>query len=177
MSEAERRQAAYDALLTWCSELGSGTYEQFRRGSTGLRLGASAAARVLSVLGHVEFCWRTRRFSCAPATLTTIAGMPGRFLLCGQRPLRELVGEAEYAVVLARLGLQGRKVEPQLLPLFFFDLHLPLLAVLLQNAEKELGIGREEAEIKEVCDLVPVDGDQRVTGLQVKLGCDAVLVY
>jgi hypothetical protein len=88
--EVERRQAAYDALLSWCSELGSGTYEQFRRGCQSVRIGASAAARVLSVLGHVEFSWRTRRFSCAPPTLTTIAGMPGRFLLCGQRTLGAL---------------------------------------------------------------------------------------
>ena len=87
MGEAERRQAAHDALLAWCSELGSGSYEQFRRGCADLRLSASGAVRALSALGHVEFCWRTRRFACAPATLTTIAGMPGRFLLCGQRTL------------------------------------------------------------------------------------------
>jgi hypothetical protein len=87
MVEAERRQASYDALLSWCSELGSGSWEQFRRGCWNLQLGASAAARALSALGHVEFCWRTRQFSCAPATLTTIPEMPGRFLLCGQRTL------------------------------------------------------------------------------------------
>lgn len=100
MAEIERRQAAYDALLAWCSELGSGSYEQFRSGCWHLRLGASSAARVLSVLGHVEFCWRTRRFSCAPAALTTLAEMPGRFLLCGQRTLGVLEGlrlAAEHA--------------------------------------------------------------------------------
>ena len=100
MGEAERRQSAYDALLAWCSELGSGSFEQFRRGCSHLRLGASSAARVLSVLGHVEFCWRTRRFSCAPAALTTLAEMPGRFLLYGQRTLGVLEGlrlAAEHA--------------------------------------------------------------------------------
>jgi hypothetical protein len=85
MADPEREQAAYDSLLTWCSELGSGSYEQFRRGCRSLQLSASTAARTLSMLGHVEFCWRTRRLSCAAPTLTTIAAMPGRFLLCGQR--------------------------------------------------------------------------------------------
>jgi hypothetical protein len=87
MAEAEHRQAAYDALLAWCSELGSGSWTRFAAACRYLRLSASAAARVLSSLGHVEFCWRTRCFACAPAALTTVSEMPGRFLLCGQRTL------------------------------------------------------------------------------------------
>ena len=101
MAEADRRQAAHDALLAWCSELGSGTWEQFKRAVAHLRLGGpTRVARGLSVLGHVEFDWRARRFACAPATLTTIQDMPGRFLVCGQRPLGHLEGlrlAAEHA--------------------------------------------------------------------------------
>ena len=39
MAEADRRQAAHDALLAWCSELGSGTWERFKRAVAHLRLG------------------------------------------------------------------------------------------------------------------------------------------
>lgn len=87
MADADRRQAAHDALLAWCSELGSGAWERFAQACAHLRLAATAAARGLSVLGHAEFDRRTRRFACAPATMTTVSAMPGRFLLCGQRPL------------------------------------------------------------------------------------------
>src|SRR4051812_45946677 len=73
----ERRQFAHDALLVWCSELGSGTWAAFAAAARELGLGASSAARGLSMLGHVEFCWRTRTFAVAPGALTTIPGMPG----------------------------------------------------------------------------------------------------
>jgi hypothetical protein len=83
----EAQQAAHDTLLAWVSELGSGSWERFKEASGQLGLRASSALRGLSVLGHVEVSWRAPRFACAPATLTTIPGMPGRLLLCGQRPL------------------------------------------------------------------------------------------
>ena len=83
----ERRQLAHDALLVWCSELGSGSWAAFAAAARDLGLAASAAARGLSMLGHVEFCWRTRTFAATPGALTTIPGMPGRLLACGQRPL------------------------------------------------------------------------------------------
>src|SRR3954470_79145 len=79
MAEADRRQAAHDALLAWCSELGSGTCEQFKRAVAYLRLGGpTRVARGLSVLGHVEFDWRGRRFSGAAAARTPLPGKAGR---------------------------------------------------------------------------------------------------
>jgi hypothetical protein len=108
MADADHRQAAHDALLAWCSELGSGTWERFGQACAHLRLPAIGAARGLSLLGHVEFDWRTRHFACAPATLTTVAAMPGRFLICGQRPLGSVeqlrlgAGRAGVDVDLAR---------------------------------------------------------------------------
>src|SRR4051794_41414470 len=93
MAEADRRQAAHDALLAWCSERGSGTWEQFKRAVWHLRLGGpTRVARGLSVLGHVEFDWRARRLACAPAAPTPIHDMPGRLLVCGHRPPRRLEG-------------------------------------------------------------------------------------
>ncbi len=85
MPRPEAQQAAHDALLRWVSELGSGSWQQFREACDHLQLVPSVALRGLSVLGHAEISWRSRRFACAPATLTTIPLMPGRLLLCGQR--------------------------------------------------------------------------------------------
>lgn len=79
-------QDAHDALLTWCSEIGSGDIEAFRRSCRHLRLSSAPCARILSALGHVEFDWDHRRFATAPTTLTTIPGLPGRLLLTGARP-------------------------------------------------------------------------------------------
>jgi hypothetical protein len=80
------RQDAHDALLTWCSETGSGTTRAFGDACRALGLPVSGAARVLSALGHVEFGWDTGRYAAAPTVLTTIPGLAGRMLLTGARP-------------------------------------------------------------------------------------------
>lgn len=80
-----REPGSHDALLTWCSECGSGSWGSFLDASRALGLSPSRSARALSALGHVEFDWQGPRFACAPATMTTIPAMPGRFLLAGQR--------------------------------------------------------------------------------------------
>jgi hypothetical protein len=92
------RQAAHDALLSWCSEMGSATIDEFRRACRALDLPTNASARALSQLGHVEFDWDCGRFAAAPTTLTTIPDLPGRLLLSGARPyglIAELAGVAE----------------------------------------------------------------------------------
>lgn len=78
-------QDAHDALLTWCSEVGSASLDEFRRACLHLKLRTGAAARGLSMLGHVEFDYDSRRFAAAPTALTTIPGLPGRLLLTGAR--------------------------------------------------------------------------------------------
>lgn len=80
------RQDACDALLTWCSETGSGPLAAFKAASAHLGLAAWPAARALSQLGHVEFDYDNGRYSAAPTTLTTVPGLPGRLLLTGARP-------------------------------------------------------------------------------------------
>lgn len=91
-------QEAWDALLTWCSEMGRGSLDRFRRACRHLGLPAGRAARTLSALGHVEVDWAGRRFAAAPPTMTTIPGLPGRMLLTGARPyglIAELADRAQ----------------------------------------------------------------------------------
>lgn len=91
-------QDAHDALLSWCSEMGSGSVEAFRSSCRHLKLPVSASARNLSRLGHVEFGWDAGRFAAAPTTLATVPGLPGRLLLTGARPhdlISELAGVAQ----------------------------------------------------------------------------------
>lgn len=90
-------QDAHDALLAWCSEVGSGGIDDFRRSCRHLQLAATGAARILSQLGHVEFDWDRGRFAAAPPALTTIPGLPGRLLLTGARPYGLLAGLSEVA--------------------------------------------------------------------------------
>jgi hypothetical protein len=90
-------QDAHDALLTWCSEVGSASLDEFRRACLNLELRPGAAARGLSMLGHVEFDYDSRRFAAAPSTLTTIPGLPGRLLLSGARGHGLIAGLAELA--------------------------------------------------------------------------------
>ncbi|MDP9345608.1 MAG: hypothetical protein M3P44_07775 [Actinomycetota bacterium] len=79
-------QEAWDALLLWCSEVGSGTWKAFAAACAQLKLPPGRGARTLSALAHVEFDRAGGHFACAPVTLTTIPGMPGRLLLTGSRP-------------------------------------------------------------------------------------------
>lgn len=102
------RQQAHDVLLTWCSEVGSGDLDQFRRSCAYLSLNPRDAASALSMLGHVEFDYDTRRFAAAPSTLTTIPGLPGRLLLTGARnhgllaQLADVAADGEWDVDVAR---------------------------------------------------------------------------
>src|SRR4051794_15379657 len=73
----------YDALLWWASELGSGSWQQFKDACAHLGLAAVTALRTLGVLGHLEIAWGAGRWAAAPTTLTTIPTLPGRLLVCG----------------------------------------------------------------------------------------------
>ena len=77
---------AYDALLTWCSERGSGSFDEFRTACDYLVLDSRSAMRALSALGHVEFDRRHRRFASAPTALAVIPKLPAQLLLTGARP-------------------------------------------------------------------------------------------
>ena len=85
-------QDAWDALLAWVSELGSGSLDNWRTACLHLGLAPWPAARTLSMLGHMEVDWDGRHFAAAPTALTTVPGLPGRLLLTGARPYHLIDG-------------------------------------------------------------------------------------
>jgi hypothetical protein len=76
---------AYDHLLEWASEVGSGTWRKWHDAARYLRLGPTSAARKLSALGHIEFDWIDDRFACAPPTAVLTLRSSGCLLLTGAR--------------------------------------------------------------------------------------------
>lgn len=76
---------AYDQLLEWASEVGSGSWRTWRDAAAYLQLEPSSAARKLSALGHVEFDWIDDRFACAPPTAVLTLRSSGCLLLTGSR--------------------------------------------------------------------------------------------
>jgi hypothetical protein len=100
---------AHDHLLWWCSEIGSGTWAQFRTACRELGLAAGQASAALSALAHVEFDRRQGRWAVAPTVLSTIPHSTGRLLLSGARPsgLMEhlrLVAEREHLDIVVEAG-------------------------------------------------------------------------
>jgi hypothetical protein len=100
---------AHDDLLWWCSELGSGTWTQFRTACRELGIAAGQASAALSALAHVEFDRRHGKWAVAPTVLSTIPHSHGRLLLSGARPsgLMEhlrLVAEHEQLDVVVETG-------------------------------------------------------------------------
>jgi hypothetical protein len=83
------RTECHDALLAWASEVGSGSWEQWKDAAGALALEPNEAARTFSQLGHVEFDWGDNLFSCAPTTLVSIPGLDGQLLLTGARHLEQ----------------------------------------------------------------------------------------
>lgn len=104
LSNARKRQNAHDALLWWCSEVGSGSGSAFLDACAHLTLDPWRACAALSALGHIEFDWRAGRFATAPTVITTIPGIGGRLLVCGARPtgmmehLRRVAEDAQSEV-------------------------------------------------------------------------------
>lgn len=89
---------SYETLLAYASELGSGTWSEWKDAAATLSLDAGEAARVTSGLGHVEFDWLEGRFACAPTALVQIPGLDGYLVLSGARPRSELERLRELAL-------------------------------------------------------------------------------
>lgn len=96
---------SYDALLWWVSELGSGSWLQFKAACTHLQLPPTRTITTLAALGHIEIAWTAGRWAVAPTTLTTIPGLPARLLICGARTsylterLRRVADDGGYDVL------------------------------------------------------------------------------
>lgn len=76
----------YDRLLTWTSEVGCGSWAQWRTACAHLDIEPTEAARNLSALGHVELDWADDRFACAPVTAALIPRSSGSVIVTGARP-------------------------------------------------------------------------------------------
>ena len=79
------RQDSWDWLLVWASEMGSGSWDEWKAACDELELEPNEAAQVLSKLGHAEFDWGGNTFACAAGTLVEIAGLEGQYVLTGSR--------------------------------------------------------------------------------------------
>jgi len=84
------RRAPYDCLLTWASELGTGSWRQWRETCDELAIEPTIAAQNLAALGHVELDWATDTFSCAPPTAAFLRSSSGCLLLTGARRRNQL---------------------------------------------------------------------------------------
>lgn len=78
--------SAFDSLLEWASELGSGSWRTWREACDYLHVEPSLAARRLSALGHLEFDWIDDRFAATPPTAVLTLHSSGCLLLTGARP-------------------------------------------------------------------------------------------
>ncbi len=86
----------HDLLLTWASERGAGTWNEFLEvhewlssGSDGVAGSrASATVRTLSMLGHLEMDWSARRWGVAPSVATMLPDAGGYAVLTGSRTRR-----------------------------------------------------------------------------------------
>ncbi len=95
---------AYDTVLEWASEAGSGSWQVWREVCHSLDLGANSTARKLGALGHVEFDWVDNRFAAAPPAAVFTLHSSGCLLLTGARRrelrarLEELYEQGDYSV-------------------------------------------------------------------------------
>lgn len=109
------RQAAWDALLLWASEVGSAEWREWKDACVELDLEPSEAAGVLAQLGHAEFDWSANTFATAAGVLVQVAGAEGLFFLAGSRVfgtverLREQAAQSNLDVEVAEpVGQGGR---------------------------------------------------------------------
>lgn len=83
---------AFDQLLTWASERGTGNWTDWVEACGYLKLETddyvepTQAARRLAALGHVEFDWVKNRFAGAPPTGVLIPRSSGSVVVTGARP-------------------------------------------------------------------------------------------
>jgi hypothetical protein len=85
-----------DLLLEWASELGAGTWSEWRRACRRLSLEPSLAAHNMSILGHVEFDWHLDEFAVVPSSAVFVSGTSGCLLMAGSRPRGYLQAIREY---------------------------------------------------------------------------------
>lgn len=100
---------AYEQLLLWVSELGQGTWTEFREAhdwTVQPRVGQrrplpTTTAHAFSILGHMEVDWQARVWSVAPPALTILPGAGAHAVLTGSRTqmltekLRDLAANAD----------------------------------------------------------------------------------
>jgi hypothetical protein len=95
---------AFDTLLEWASEVGSGSWQSWREACAHLEIGPSSTARKLAALGHVEFDWIDDRFAAAPPAAVLTLHSSGCLLLTGARRrgqrerLEMLYEEGDYSI-------------------------------------------------------------------------------
>lgn len=83
----------HELMLEWVSELGSGTWDQFRRVNdwllnsnlSGRERRPSSTAIMLTTLGHIEIDWSSNKWSAAPPVLTVIPSAGAHAILIGCR--------------------------------------------------------------------------------------------
>jgi hypothetical protein len=76
---------AYNTLVEWASEVGSGSWRTWRESCHYLGLEENSAARKLAALGHVEFDWVSDRFAATPPAAVLTLHSSGCLLLTGAR--------------------------------------------------------------------------------------------
>ncbi|HLH67740.1 MAG TPA: hypothetical protein VKY90_01585 [Candidatus Dormibacteraeota bacterium] len=76
----------HDRLLAWASEVGAGSWKQWKDACDHLGLEPTESARNLSALGHTEFDWIDNRFACTPPTAAFIPRSSGSVIVTGARP-------------------------------------------------------------------------------------------
>src|SRR5262249_14596372 len=79
------RMNAYDALVEWASEVGSGSWRSWRESCAYLGLEENSAARKLAAVGHVEFDWVGDRVAAAPPAAVLPLRSSGCLRLTGAR--------------------------------------------------------------------------------------------
>lgn len=94
----------HETLLEWISERGEGTWGVFRESqdwflnkgrSDQSRTPPARTATTMSILGHLEIDWSSRKWSAAPAVLTIVPSGGANALLTGGRTRQLLADIAE----------------------------------------------------------------------------------
>jgi hypothetical protein len=103
--------AEHELLLEWVSELGSGSWDHFRKANDWLLDSGSGEARpspgktaaTLSVLGHFEVDWDGGKWAVAPPVITMLpsAGAHAVLVGCRTRHLRHRLDECEADIFVA----------------------------------------------------------------------------
>lgn len=112
----------YNLLLTWVSERGTGTWQQFREAHAWMEaVAAQGAGEVpasrtlehLTRLGHVELARRDSKWSVAPPVVTVVPGASVHAVVVGARTapfemaLVEAIGATQHLDLIRRTQAEG----------------------------------------------------------------------